>query len=180
MSESVRDRIARAIYESDKREWAWTWDALLEGGKNRPYPDYPHLVDDYYRQADAVLSAVLGSAQRARLAERDAERIAELEAEVEHLRAQVPPCDGGCSYGDGPQEDCSAHGRRPTDLWRLLHEEHEMGRAAHERAEAAEAKIDAVREFCLERTEGYADDPFDYVLQFALNVLAVLDGKETT
>lgn len=29
-------------------------------------------------------------------------------------------CDGGCSYGDGPQEECSAHGRTPKDLWGII------------------------------------------------------------
>ena len=29
-------------------------------------------------------------------------------------------CDGGCSYGDGPQEECSAHGRTPRDLWGII------------------------------------------------------------
>ena len=31
-------------------------------------------------------------------------------------------CDGGCSYGDGPQEECSAHGRTPKDLWGIIGE----------------------------------------------------------
>lgn len=42
--------------------------------------------------------------------------------------------------------------------------------------EEAEVKLAAVRAFCVERTEGMPDDPFDYALQFALQVLGVIDG----
>ncbi len=30
------------------------------------------------------------------------------------------PCDGACYENQGPTEDCSAHGRTPTDLWRII------------------------------------------------------------
>lgn len=46
------------------------------------------------------------------------------------------------------------------------------------RAEAAEAKIDAVRAGCVARTDEYPDDPYDFVREFALVMLAVLDGED--
>lgn len=30
------------------------------------------------------------------------------------------PCDGGCNYNSGPEEECSAHGRPPRELWGLI------------------------------------------------------------
>ncbi len=108
---------------------------------------------------------------------RDAERIAALEAEAERLRMLVPPCDGGCSYGDGPQEDCSAHGRRPAELWEIIQQEAAESRDAQYRAEAAEAKLEVVRAYCTENTAGMPDDPFAYGIQQLRRVLAVLDGE---
>lgn len=47
------------------------------------------------------------------------------------------PCDGGCSWNDGPEETCSRHGRKPSDLWNLLDE----ARAALSRAEETIARF---------------------------------------
>lgn len=41
------------------------------------------------------------------------------EAEVARL---TPPCDGGCSYNDGPAEECSAHGRPVAEVWGIVTE----------------------------------------------------------
>jgi hypothetical protein len=30
------------------------------------------------------------------------------------------PCDGWCNVNDGPQEECSRHGRTPGDLWGII------------------------------------------------------------
>ena len=30
------------------------------------------------------------------------------------------PCDGWCNVNDGPQEECSRHGRTPRDLWGII------------------------------------------------------------
>ena len=43
------------------------------------------------------------------------------------------------------------------------------------RATAAEALLARVRDFVTERTDGYPDDPHDFVREFALGVLAILD-----
>lgn len=41
---------------------------------------------------------------------------------AEGLEASREPCDGGCNYNDGPDEECSAHGRRLRELWGFLEE----------------------------------------------------------
>ena len=51
-------------------------------------------------------------------------------------------CDGGCSHWDGPQEECSAHGRTPKDLWGII------GEIAAERDAALStiAKVEALHQ----------------------------------
>jgi hypothetical protein len=61
-------------------------------------------------------------------------------AEVERLRAEADanwPCDGGCNVNDGPEETCSRHGRRVSEVWQMAHD-------AMQRAERAEAAVEAV------------------------------------
>lgn len=58
-------------------------------------------------------------------------------AEVEGCKQRFS-CDGGCSYGDGPQEECSLHGRKPRDLWEIV------GGLARERDEARATAEDHV------------------------------------
>ena len=60
LSEETVMRAARAVYESAPNTWTWTWAEIVGGWKNKPYPDYPHLVDDIRRQARAALAAALG------------------------------------------------------------------------------------------------------------------------
>lgn len=63
-------------------------------------PDIPHSRDDYREQSLAALEATMQ--------ERDT------------LRAQIPPCDGGCNYNSGPEETCSAHGRPVAEVWEIV------------------------------------------------------------
>jgi hypothetical protein len=63
MSESsVRDLIARALYEHHGVGFGGgnfhSWNEIVEGGENRPYPEYPHLVDEFRARADAVLAVL--------------------------------------------------------------------------------------------------------------------------
>lgn len=58
-------------------------------------------------------------------------------AEVEGCKQRFS-CDGGCSYGDGPQEECSLHGRNPRELWEAI------GGLARERDEAR-AEVEALQ-----------------------------------
>lgn len=54
---------------------------------------------------------------------------------------QRMPCDGGCSYNDGPDETCSAHGRPVAQVWGIANN---LGRERSEwqaRAEAAEQRL---------------------------------------
>ena len=44
--------------------------------------------------------------------------------------------------------------------------------------ERLQSNLAAVRAVCVARTEEYPDDPYDFVREFALGMLAVLDGKE--
>ena len=60
LSDETVMRMAQAIYESAPNKWSWTWEQIVGGWKNKPYPDYPHLVDDIRRQARAALTAALG------------------------------------------------------------------------------------------------------------------------
>lgn len=63
MSESsLREAIARALYEHHAAglggRGAHSWEEIVEGGENRPYPEYPHLVDEFRARADAVLAVL--------------------------------------------------------------------------------------------------------------------------
>ena len=49
----------------------------------------------------------------------DREKLA-LIARLREAEAKLPPCDGGCSYGIGPDETCSAHGRPPAEIWGIV------------------------------------------------------------
>ena len=48
---------ARALWDARRSPTNHTWDAIAEGGLNRPYPTYPHIVDDIRREARAALIA---------------------------------------------------------------------------------------------------------------------------
>jgi len=64
-------------------------------------------------------------------------------AEVVLLRAEADanwPCDGGCNVNDGPDEMCSRHGRRVSEVWQMAHD-------AMQRAERAEEQLQAIREW---------------------------------
>lgn len=54
-------------------------------------------------------------------------------------------CDGACNYNDGPDEECSAHGRSPRELWEFIAHDIVGRDKAVERAERAEAAIERVR-----------------------------------
>jgi len=40
--------------------------------------------------------------------------------ELDRLRGQVAPCDGGCDYSSGPEETCSLHGRKVAEVWEIV------------------------------------------------------------
>lgn len=89
-------------------------------------------------------------------------------------------CDGGCSYGDGPQEECSAHGRTPRDLWGII------GQLVVER-DAATAAIERVRAIhvrdeyglCAECSWEYPETSYDALsndVAWPCPTIAALDG----
>jgi len=41
--------------------------------------------------------------------------------ELRRLRADTPPCDGGCNENTGPEETCSLHGRTTADVWQIVY-----------------------------------------------------------
>lgn len=68
-------------------------------------------------------------------------------AEVERLQRRYP-CDGGCNWADGPQEECSLHGRTPAEMWEAL------DKGANQR-DALQARLDAVREIAENSVGGF-------------------------
>lgn len=62
LADDVIERAARALYESSPRPW--TWEEIIDGWRNKPYPDYPHTVDDLMAQARAALTAAIEGDQR--------------------------------------------------------------------------------------------------------------------
>jgi len=93
------------------------WHAHVSRGDRRP-------VFLLLSEVDALLAALDSAEARAVTAE----------AERDRLRANEPPCDGGCDWHNGPEETCSAHGRPVAEVWRMQQE-------ALDRAVTAEAKI---------------------------------------
>ena len=89
-------------------------------------------------------------------------------------------CDRGCSYTGGPDEECSAHGRTPRELWEFIAQDIVGRDAATARAEKAEAERDAALaavERCRAAVEKHKhwneDCGWDVP---AIEVLAALDG----
>jgi hypothetical protein len=71
------------------------------------------------------------------------ERSDRMEAERDAL---VPKCDGGCSEDDGPQEDCSLHGRPVAEVWAIVEEviaQRDEALAKVERLEGEATRVEA-------------------------------------
>jgi hypothetical protein len=92
--------------------------AVLARRWEQPGPGYtehvPRGVVELGDWASEHLPELLAEVERERSRSRD------LHYAIDQLRKDAPPCDGGCNPNDGPQEECSAHGRTPADLWRQL------------------------------------------------------------
>lgn len=95
-------------------------------------------------------------------------------------------CDRGCSYTGSPDQECSAHGRTPRELWGFIAQDVVGRDAATERAEKAEAERDAALA-AVERVRAEAssvlmaenDPPNDWNMALdylAKKVLEALDG----
>lgn len=67
-------------------------------------------------------------------------------AKLREAEAKMPPCDGGCSYGIGPEETCSAHGRPPAEIWGIVASVAAERDAVQGQLGEAEAVIEKVRE----------------------------------
>ncbi|RRJ85921.1 hypothetical protein EG850_11080 [Gulosibacter macacae] len=126
-------------------------------------------------------------------ANRDAVRIAELEAEIEGIKrrdAEVGEDEGwwvGGAWGDYGEAVVPLRilsyvidgklDEKVTSIdpgFALTYAEQTA------RAEDAEAKLAEVRAYCIENTEGMPDDPFAYGIQELRRVLALLDGGDET
>jgi hypothetical protein len=68
-------------------------------------------------------------------------RAYEAEREVERLKAEQPPCDGGCNYNSGPEETCSAHGRPVAEVWDIVEYVARQRDEAERRIAAVEALL---------------------------------------
>ena len=69
------------------------------------------------RVANAVM-AVADEEMRSRMVWRDITAAKLLQMEKDF------PCDGGCV--EAPEEDCTRHGRKPADLWKIINEMNEQ------------------------------------------------------
>lgn len=107
------------------------WDTLMPGERG-----------EYLVKANRVFDAL-----------EEAGVFAELEAKVEGFEKQFP-CDGGCNPNDGPNEECSRHGRTPKELWGFIAEDIVGRDAATERAETAEARIAQAAELHTKERDG--------------------------
>ena len=100
----------------------------------------------------------------------------ELDAEVERLRGQLDAADRQIEARTG-----ETAGER---LWKARAEQADAERAAaielmqeaESDTERAEATLARIREVVTERIDGYPDDPYDFVREFALGVLEIMDG----
>lgn len=88
-------------------------------------------------------------------------------------------CDRGCSYTGGSDEECSAHGRTPRELWEFIAQDIVGRDAATARAEKAETERDAALA-AVERVRAAVDGPHPAnsgLDSFTLaHVSAALDG----
>jgi hypothetical protein len=76
------------------------------------------------------------------VSEKNLARAERAEAERDRIKAEYDqnfPCDGGCSYNDGPEETCSRHGRRVSEVWQMQSD-------AQAEANRLAAKLDAVKD----------------------------------
>lgn len=118
-----REALARVLYiASDDFAFAdrmaKAWDAPGAHGRQR-----------WYRYADAVIAAGFSHATVPDAATEELETLRDiaethafcadrLSIETERAdRVAREVCDRGCSYTGGPDEECSAHGLTPRDLW---------------------------------------------------------------
>ena len=56
----TREDTARALWNAQRPAFPWSWDEIAEASENRPYPEYPHIYDDYMALADRVLALLPG------------------------------------------------------------------------------------------------------------------------
>jgi len=102
----------RAVAEAATEPDHYVCDCYVQCGDEvcpNPKPIYRSIDNEAVLSLIAALSA----------------KTAEVEGYKQHF-----PCDRGCNYNDGPQEECSLHGRNPRDLWEVI------GGLARERDEA--------------------------------------------
>ena len=159
-----------------RREAERRWPLWLPTG------DYETDQENYNEQSAKWQNAESEEHQRAFVrgtqwqAARDAARIAELKAEVERLRGLLDATDRQIEARTG-----ETAGER---LWKARAEQAdserdaaiELMQEAESDTERAEALLARTRELVTERIDGYPDDPYDFVREFALGVLAILDG----
>lgn len=167
MSDATLTEAERESIESTLR---WHFNVVAEDGKDSSYISVG--ISNALRRTEVILAARLAEvtpvevgAYGQAMAEISAMRNAHAKDSQEHARkaralaraeaalaevrrtSRVLPCDGLCS--DYAEEDCSLHGREPSELWEAII-------AKNKRAEEAEAENAHLRD-TLARVETLAD-----------------------
>lgn len=105
---------ARAVLPELPNPW------LEDEGGVVLHPDQPGNSWDGYIVCEVPADGYRRRPVKAHIAAFDPPTVLALIARLREAEAKLPPCDGGCSYGIGPEETCSAHGRPPAEIWGIV------------------------------------------------------------
>jgi len=97
--------------------------------------------------------------------------------EIDKLRGQVAPCDGGCDYSSGPEETCSLHGRKVAEVWKIVEQlQGQVARVDNIRKSLEDAGMTVTRQHGSEMPSEWVEwvnAPVDSVLGIIGQALAI-------
>ena len=97
--------------------------------------------------------------------------------ELDQLREQVAPCDGGCDYSSGPEETCSLHGRKVAEVWKIVEQlQGQVARVDNIRKSLEDAGMTVTRQHGSEMPSEWVEwvnAPVDSVLGIIGQALAI-------